>query len=999
MSKTALAAIFASATIGIPVAVVNAEAPAVETVGSVYFEIDNNVYKITMDDYAEYLAYGNPELAILIGSSPVKTVDVNGVTITLDDFAEYKAYGGKLEDIPSKKYDKVSDVIVNDDGTIDVSTVEEFKILSIAAVDDSSVKLSFPSDSAIEESDLKEREITLTGGNEQTLAAEFTSFDEDTKTAVFSLTKGSKLVDATTYTVKGQGFTFTVDNFQARVKAPVATTYKAETTAVTAGESGSVYITAKDQYGDEIEVPTNVKLSGTLNELPLTSSELLYDTVNKSLKITKEISVGDELVINVGGSVLEFTVVEAEASVLKSFKIQAPNTAKSGVDTELKVVARDQYNNPVQPEEGQVRWTINGVIDEDQSDAKYTFNEGAPGKYEVRAFYMLNGKVNTTATITVTVEGANLAALINDADAMEDKGYTTASWTTFSEALDAAKIVAADSKATQNEIDEAITNLANAKSGLVDAKPMITKATIVIGDQEVEFTEVEGATASLDLTGLDSEQTATVATVTASEKSTLTLEYKGKTKDVKLEKGENSLTAQDLLPGLNENTPLTIAFLQSLNEDGALNVTTSLKDYTTEKGQIVAGTLTIEFDSANASAIKAFIKKFDAQAAYADTQTLTDMGPRVTGTQAEKDTIALIEERLNGYGYTVDTQEFNLPSSLEGTLTVDGKELDSTVTGGVPADGPVTAPLFDAGYGNASDFTDDAVGKVALIQRGDGVTFVDKVANAQAGGAVGVIIYNNVDSDSPLKFTAADATIPAFGITQAKGEGLLDYTGDVTLDVAVSETLTSANVIATKLPANGATDADIVYVSAHIDSVPGAPGANDNGAGTAAALELARVIKDAPLDKELRIAFVGAEEIGLVGSKVYADSLTQEELSRSIANFNMDMVATAWGPATAIYTNTVDGKANLVTTTANKVAGIIGTPSELVLYKRGSSDHVSFHDKGIAAANFIRRDPSDASLEPDYHQPGDTMENVSFERLDEIINLVGGSVYDVVRKR
>ena len=76
----------------------------------------------------------------------------------------------------------------------------------------------------------------------------------------------------------------------------------------------------------------------------------------------------------------------------------------------------------------------------------------------------------------------------------------------------------------------------------------------------------------------------------------------------------------------------------------------------------------------------------------------------------------------------------------------------------------------------------------------------------------------------------------------------------------------------------------------------------------------------------------------------------------------------------------------------------IGTPSELVLYQRGSSDHVSFHDAGIAAVNFIRREPGTANLEPYYHTPLDTIEHISAERLKEAGDLVGASVYSLIRK-
>ncbi|MBT2709441.1 M20/M25/M40 family metallo-hydrolase [Pseudomonas sp. ISL-84] len=219
----------------------------------------------------------------------------------------------------------------------------------------------------------------------------------------------------------------------------------------------------------------------------------------------------------------------------------------------------------------------------------------------------------------------------------------------------------------------------------------------------------------------------------------------------------------------------------------------------------------------------------------------------------------------------------------------------------------------------------------------------------------------------------------------------------MTFNVKRIENVTSQNIIATKQPTKG-DDTEIVHISAHFDSVPFAAGASDNASGTAVALELARVLKSYPTDKELRFAFVGAEEIGLVGSEYYVSQLSENEIKRSIANFNMDMVGTSWEKATAIYLNTLDGQPNLVSETALATAERIGTASELVLYQRGSSDHVSFHDAGIPAVNFIRREPGTASLEPYYHTPLDTIEHISAERLKEAGDLVGASVYSLIRK-
>lgn len=77
-----------------------------------------------------------------------------------------------------------------------------------------------------------------------------------------------------------------------------------------------------------------------------------------------------------------------------------------------------------------------------------------------------------------------------------------------------------------------------------------------------------------------------------------------------------------------------------------------------------------------------------------------------------------------------------------------------------------------------------------------------------------------------------------------------------------------------RLPGSGATD-EILVVGAHYDTVRGSPGADDNASGVAVLLELARLLREAEFDRELRlVAFVNEEEphfgSDAMGSLVYA---------------------------------------------------------------------------------------------------------------------------------
>lgn len=78
------------------------------------------------------------------------------------------------------------------------------------------------------------------------------------------------------------------------------------------------------------------------------------------------------------------------------------------------------------------------------------------------------------------------------------------------------------------------------------------------------------------------------------------------------------------------------------------------------------------------------------------------------------------------------------------------------------------------GLGEPSDFDGiDVKGKLALIRRGT-VTFVDKVNNAAARGAIGAIVYNNVDEDDGIFMELTGAKIPAVAISFKDGTALID---------------------------------------------------------------------------------------------------------------------------------------------------------------------------------------------------------------------------------
>ena len=201
--------------------------------------------------------------------------------------------------------------------------------------------------------------------------------------------------------------------------------------------------------------------------------------------------------------------------------------------------------------------------------------------------------------------------------------------------------------------------------------------------------------------------------------------------------------------------------------------------------------------------------------------------------------------------------------------------------------------------------------------------------------------------------------------------------------------ITSYNVEAVKKPMKKHDTNQQIIVGAHHDSVPNGPGANDDASGTGALLELARVYANTPTDTTIKFVAFGAEENGLWGSRKYAEAMTADEIDRTVAMFQMDMIGSADAGDLVMFT--ADGKKNTVTDLGAAAGSRV---SELVPYSElGRSDHVPFHNLGIPAALFIH-----TPLEPWYHTKDDIIDHISKDKLKDVANIVGAAIFQIARK-
>ena len=213
---------------------------------------------------------------------------------------------------------------------------------------------------------------------------------------------------------------------------------------------------------------------------------------------------------------------------------------------------------------------------------------------------------------------------------------------------------------------------------------------------------------------------------------------------------------------------------------------------------------------------------------------------------------------------------------------------------------------------STSDFTGFVPGRIALIQRG-GCNFGVKVQNAQAAGASGVIIFNEGNPGSPdnrtglLVGSIVDAggtpfvpNIPVAFTTFAAGQDLYNQyqsavqnstplpTTSISIDAIFDPNRLDWNVIADSA---GGDKNHTVVVDAHLDAIYGA-GMLDNASGSATILDIAQKMKNVNPTNHLRFIWFGGEEIGLLGSAFYVDSLSSTQLSHIGYDLDADVTAT-----------------------------------------------------------------------------------------------------------
>jgi hypothetical protein len=198
----------------------------------------------------------------------------------------------------------------------------------------------------------------------------------------------------------------------------------------------------------------------------------------------------------------------------------------------------------------------------------------------------------------------------------------------------------------------------------------------------------------------------------------------------------------------------------------------------------------------------------------------------------------------------------------------------------------------------------------------------------------------------------------------------------------------SRNVVADLAGLGGADD--LVLVTAHLDSVnlvggptASAPGADDNGSGSAGVLELARVLASTAWESNVRLILFGGEEQGLHGSRQHVAGLAPEGRARIRAVLNMDMVGTRNTAEPAVLLEGAPVSQQLIDDLVAAAATYTGLRVETSL-KPFASDHVPFIEAGVPAVLSIEgADSANGNI----HTAADTLDHIDLELMQEILRM------------
>lgn len=194
-------------------------------------------------------------------------------------------------------------------------------------------------------------------------------------------------------------------------------------------------------------------------------------------------------------------------------------------------------------------------------------------------------------------------------------------------------------------------------------------------------------------------------------------------------------------------------------------------------------------------------------------------------------------------------------------------------------------------------------------------------------------------------------------------------------------------------------DPSAIYgVLAHYDTMSpdpaNAPGADDNGTGIAASLEIARILSGYELEHPVRIIFVSAEEVGIIGADQFARRAVSEGTPYE-GIFNIDAVGSDRRGQLMVLN--ADSSSVWMEELIVRINDAYGLGQELLVRQNPAivADDNKLRDQGLEAVMVAREVYGWSTI---HHTPDDLIENVSIPNTETATILILLSVATLVQE-
>ncbi|MFT3918869.1 M28 family peptidase [Cloacibacterium sp.] len=303
--------------------------------------------------------------------------------------------------------------------------------------------------------------------------------------------------------------------------------------------------------------------------------------------------------------------------------------------------------------------------------------------------------------------------------------------------------------------------------------------------------------------------------------------------------------------------------------------------------------------------------------------------------------------------------------------------------------------------------------KTLLLLAVTAISLFNAQANATYLSRVNLVQQTNIENYNAalvgfgVRSTGSTASTNALNYIVQKYKDFGYTDSQITYDNFTYSSNTVQNIIITK---TGTVYPDqYVIICGHYDSHPNnSVGANDNGSGVAAIMEVARILKNVPTEYSIKFIHFTGEEQNLLGSKNYVSNVVKTTSMKIKLVLNLDQIggrsdrtnntivceADNYNNTTQGIQSTNDAASLTATNSLKDYVGYYSTLTGVLNYAYGS-DYMPFENNGEIITGLYER-PTNSSgtvvTNPYYHNNTDTIAHLSYPYIFQVTKAALGAM-------